>query len=585
MSPSRWNSRGVRSWLFALTLAMLAPGLAVATAPARAANPVANSQIVDGPNDIVNATVQGGDGTTYLGGSFTWWGAQTGSGAAVRTDNAEVRRNFPKVTGGSIHAVAPDGMGGYYIGGNFDRVAGVARERLAHILPSGALDPDWDVPTDGAVFALAVSGSRVYVGGDFATLDGNALPNLGAITTAGTVDTSWSPSPDLGVRSLLVSESTLYVGGAFNQIGGAAHNFLAAFDLGTGAVNDSWDPDVEVVDEAIVSALALSGNSLFVGGHFEHVGGEARSNLAAVDATGSGDVDLGWAANADGPVKSLAVAEPTLGVPDATLVVGGDFTQVGSETRHYLAAVSVSDATVDSTWNPNPDNPVRVVAVSGSTVYAGGDFTTIDGANRNHLAALPLGTGQTGAPTSWNPRSDGGVYALAVAGATVYAGGEVNVMGGEARNRLAAVGAGGSLTSWNPNVADGPVNALVRSGSTIYVGGEFTTVAGATRNRAAAISTAGTLEAWDPNVGPGSVSALAVSGTTVYLAGGFGTVQTVTRHNLAAVGTDGDLVTTWNPDADATVRALALSIPTLSSWVGNSTISEPANGESWPRST
>jgi hypothetical protein len=61
-------------------------------------------------------------------------------------------------------------------------------------------------------------------------------------------------------------------------------------------------------------------------------------------------------------------------------------------------------------------------------------------------------------------------------------------VGGETRNRLAALEAStGNLTSWNPN-ASGTVNALVVSGSTVYAGGSFTAAGGPVRGRLATLS-------------------------------------------------------------------------------------------------
>jgi len=63
----------------------------------------------------------------------------------------------------------------------------------------------------------------------------------------------------------------------------------------------------------------------------------------------------------------------------------------------------------------------HTIAVSGSTVYVGGGFTSVGGQARNRLAALDASTGNA---TSWNPNADSWVNALAVSGSTVYVGGE-----------------------------------------------------------------------------------------------------------------------------------------------------------------
>ncbi len=79
----------------------------------------------------VNAIVEHG-GVIYLGGSFGYIGPHTGSGVALSPTSGSVDTSLPQVEGGFVHAVAPDGTGGFYIGGTFTTVGGVARHALAH---------------------------------------------------------------------------------------------------------------------------------------------------------------------------------------------------------------------------------------------------------------------------------------------------------------------------------------------------------------------------------------------------------------------------------------------------------------------
>jgi hypothetical protein len=64
-----------------------------------------------------------------------------------------------------------------------------------------------------------------------------------------------------------------------------------------------------------------------------------------------------------------------------------------------------------------------------------------------------------------------------VSDSIVYAGGDFTAVGGQLRNRLAALDASSSnATAWDPN-ANGSVLSLLVSGTTLYVGGAFTTFA------------------------------------------------------------------------------------------------------------
>ncbi|MBK7085833.1 MAG: hypothetical protein IPH53_14665 [Flavobacteriales bacterium] len=89
--------------------------------------------------------------------------------------------------------------------------------------------------------------------------------------------------------------------------------------------------------------------------------------------------------------------------------------------------------------------------------------------------------------TAWNPARTI-AFALALDANSVYAGGLFTNIGGQARNRIAAINkATGLATGWNPNANGSEVAALAVLGSTVYAGGDFSTIGGQTRNRIAAL--------------------------------------------------------------------------------------------------
>lgn len=104
------------------------------------------------------------------------------------------------------------------------------------------------------------------------------------------------------------------------------------------------------------------------------------------------------------------------------------------------------------------------------------------------------------------------------------------------------------------------VNAIVTlSDGSQIVGGAFTSWGGVTRNHIAKVLADGTLDSsWNPNL-DGTVEALAVSGNWVYVGGWFGNVGAVSRSSLAKINVgDGSLDASWNPGTGHIVDAIAI---------------------------
>lgn len=311
---------------------------------------------------------------------------------------------------------------------------------------------------------------------------------------------AWAPDPDGEVLALAVHGNTLYVGGYFTHIGEQARNYVAAIDLQSGRTTD-WDPGADLQ----VRALFAYGSCLYVGGDFSNIGGEVRHSVAALDlATGKASA---WNPDLGGSIRAFAALGDTI-------YVGGSFGNPRTIAR-ALAAVSASTGMV-GTWDarlvgldaPGYDDPrVYVLGLRGDTLYVGGHFTGICGEVRGGLAQIDLATKQA---TAWNPDPGpwtGGwnrdIRAMALADTTVYVGGYFESIAGQWRNFVAEVGlTTGLATAWNPN-ANSAANALGVSDGAVYVGGFFTGIGPEWQHRrclAAFDATTGAVRDWDPNL-------------------------------------------------------------------------------------
>ena len=85
------------------------------------------------------------------------------------------------------------------------------------------------------------------------------------------IPTAWNPGTDNGpVEALALRGNTIYVGGFFTAAGGQPRHNLAALDATTGAPT-VWNPGTSDVS---VRALAVSGSTVYIGGNFIMAGGQ-----------------------------------------------------------------------------------------------------------------------------------------------------------------------------------------------------------------------------------------------------------------------------------------------------------------------
>jgi hypothetical protein len=431
-----------------------------------------------------------GAGRTYLGGTFDQVGPNTGFGVPLDPVTGALAIATSRVNG-HVYAAVPDGTGGWFIGGDFTRVAGVSRHYVANVKADGTAG-GWNPSPDLPVHAIAYDGNnRVYIGGEFTTVRKSAADGGGDASAAGLAATrrgdgsvdltamlpAITPGLDaaknrLAVDALALSpdRSRLYVGGTFTALGGVARSGLAAVNLGGApALDGTWAPQP---DGAVNALQAGSSGRVYVGGTFSQIGGAGRVGFAVLGGGGAGAVDPSWTVQADGPVDALALSGG-----EASLYVGGTFGSIGGQTHSGLAKVGLggpgTDGVVDSTFRADADGAILSLAFSAdaSKLYAGGAFGTIGGNSPRFLAALDPASGAV--DPNFNAKAAAAVRAVATSPTMVYAGGDFESVGGEIRHNVAALGADGRLDFGFRADTDGEVDALLVNGSSLYIGGTY----------------------------------------------------------------------------------------------------------------
>lgn len=525
--------------------------------------------------------------------------------------------NLNLLTSGNVYAIARLADGSAILGGEFVSVNGVLRSNIAKRLPDGTLDPGWHPLIDGVVLSLATdSAGNVYVGGLFNHADGHARRNLVKLSTSGIVVPDWNPSPDADVTAMVVNAAgEIFVGGWFQNIGGQVRSRLAKVSASSGVVDSQWNP--APAGSAILSLHFSPDGQLYIGGQFYGIGKfPNRKNVAKVSTSGVGAVDPVWDPSPSGYVTGIAVANDGFVFLAGAFVQGGyptvqwfrehiakfsgtgvgvlveewnpfnfqqSYTQYvaidengwvylsggltyysspGFEPQAIRRASSDGSGAIDMSWEPGVNGDVYAISVSANTVYVGGFVVDVAGQARLGFAALD-GDGNAGPPLDAES-PPGGVSAMAKQpdGKLIVAG-FFKKANGQLRRGLMRLNSDGSLdANWNPS-SDGYVRAIaIGADGSIFVGGEFSWMGGQQlRGIAKLDSSTGAVDgAWNPGFRYATIYGLAFdSAGYVYVGGEFGDYANTSR-NLVRIPASGNgaVDLSWLPAPHGAVESLSL---------------------------
>ena len=283
-----------------------------------------------------------------------------GSGSAT-VFAIKVQSNGKILVGGSFTTLAPNGG------------ATVTRNNIVRLETDGTVDPTFNPNANGSVYSLAVQpDGKVLAGGAFSgagSIGGqtrNRMARLDSVT--GAAD-SFDPSANGNVDTIVVqADGKILVGGNFFDysgaisIGGANRNGIARLDPATGLA-DAFNPNA---NDSVFSIAIEADGSILAGGVFSAIGGQFRNGIARL-SSGFGAVDPSFNANIENSRSVSAVVIQS----DGKILVGGDFASIGGANRNRIARLN-ANGTADS-FDPNANRGVSAIALQpdGKIIVAG----------------------------------------------------------------------------------------------------------------------------------------------------------------------------------------------------------------------
>lgn len=515
------------------------------------------------------------DGKLFLAGGFGGFGTTVRNASLIDPSTGSLVAGFGG-TDKAIRAAIPDGEGGWYIGGDFSEVAGVARKRLARINADGSLH-EWAPDLKGDVYCLALDGNSLFVGGELTEVDATSRMGMAEFNIGTGALTSWNPTANGRITNIAVADSLVFVSGDFTSVGHGPMNKVARISRNTGS------PLPIIGFSGAVNTMTSHGDKLYMGGDFSE-------RIKVIN------IHTGWTMGVHFP--SINGAVRSMVVQGDTLYITGAFNWIGGQTRQGVAAFDVASSTANLLpWMPTATIPspgaiqvngadvivrnnagVRTVdrtdgtlgwsvltvlgqagpnalAISQNMLFLGGDFTCLPCQPQGKIAAIDPVSGML---LDWRPTIDFFVSDLVVHDGQVLIGGDFTTVNGQPRKRVAALSVeSGELLPFSPNV-HGWVRGLAVDGNDLFIHGDFTGVGSYARNRVAKLDLAtGGLAGWNPSI-TGTVRSLIIHGDRILLAGGYSATDGSGRLGLAAV----DRVTAeflpWSPGRSGQVSGMAL---------------------------
>ncbi|MFV0460951.1 MAG: hypothetical protein ACK5MT_19525 [Actinomycetales bacterium] len=391
-----------------------------------------------------------------------------------------------------------------YIAGSFGSVAGAARSRLAGIdLTSGAVTSLSVSAITGTIQSLAADGAGgLFLGGDFQITPEKANPAILARVDVSTnavtsvvpyaqTPRSLARQPQTGTSAALTLErsgGSLFVGGDFSDYGSVARSGLAAYDLATGALRSDFDPAPN--GQVMTVKSSADGNSAFVGGEFDTIGGQSHSRIAKLSIADGSNVP-GFTASADSYVKDLAVRS------DGTAVyVGGNFAVFNDAPASRLTAISPTSGATLSTFsmplteptNDTSEGGLRAMALSAdeTRLMVIGNFRKINGLERPLMAQIDV-SGSVATVTPWQtdvydqPCAHAGKIGymrdidISPDGSTAYvvSSGHFYYPACDTLNAFPTASTGGNVQpTWSTKIGD-TLEAVAADRDAVYISGHF----------------------------------------------------------------------------------------------------------------
>ena len=487
-----------------------------------------------GVDTSVNALVNYPDGRVLLGGTFSQVGSQARNNLArVNADNT-VDANFNPNPNSYVYKVLLQPDGKILVSGNFSQIGGQNRNGLARLNADGSVDTTFSPTATGALGVLQPDGKIIVYIDSFSP---SVPASFVRLNPNGTVDNSFKTTKSYGgVRTVaLQADGKILTGseGASRYSSGTSVEFNRINTDGSPDITVDFNGKYEVITKIVVQP---DGKILLGGTRSSSAPATLDRALLRLNADGSVDSTFANVAVTGGGEGGFSGRPTVYGVDDIALqpggkiLLGGTFNTVNGQSKSNFARVN-ADGTLDTAFNSSANRGVdKITLRANGNIIIAGIFSAVNGIATNNPAELT----SSGELVNAAPQGPNGeVKSIAVQpDGKILVGGSFTQINGQNTTGLVRLNSDKTIdnTFTDPNIkggdprlSTGVTQIYVQPDGKILIGGSFVSVSNKSRDGFARLNADGTLDAgFNP---PSNIGTFALQADGKILYGSFSQIK------------------------------------------------------------
>ncbi|MBB4801040.1 putative delta-60 repeat protein [Flavobacterium nitrogenifigens] len=501
------------------------------------------------------------DGKIIMVGSFTKYNSVTVNRIARLLPNGALDSSFLTNNGSALNIthvkILPSEK--IVLTGNFTVFNGTPANRIIRLNNNGSYDSSFNSGAgfDDDVNAIALqTNGKIVLGGNFTSYNSNVVNRIIRLNEDGTKDESFLTGSGFskeGVEVIKISQSgDIMIGGSFTGFYNNSPVNRLTYLNSDGTQKADFDIGSGPASASVLALETDEENSWYAGGSFAVFNGQNQGRL--VKMSNDGEADTAYLSSGIGFDNSVLTILP---LPNKKTIIGGNFKKFNKVLVSKITCL-LEDGAIDTAFNAEnvgANNLVKTAVLQeDQKIIIGGSFTKYNDIVNNRIVRI-FQDGQIDNSFYCGEGFNGQVYALAiqsdqkiiVAGAfSKYIGSAINA------NKIVRLLADGSKdSSFNIGLgADGIIESVVvQTDGKILVGGHFKTFNGLPFAGLVRLNSDGTIDlSFKIREGFDKyVYAIALqSDQKIIVGGSFLTFDGISQKRILRLNIDGSLDTTFD---------------------------------------